>query len=54
MAQAALDRYFDTESRKTQLLQNTLKDVSGQSPQTLIPRPDDTLAALAAISGNSR
>lgn len=54
MAQAALDRYFDTESRKTQLLQNTLKDVSGQSPQTLVPRPDDTLAALAAIAGNSR
>lgn len=53
MAQAALDRYFDTQSRKTQLLQNTLKDVSGQSPQTLIPRPDDTLAALAAIAGNS-
>lgn len=54
MAQAALDRYFDTQSRKTQLLQNTLKDVSSQSPQTLIPRPDDTLAALAAIAGNSR
>ena len=54
LAQAALDRYFDLQSRKTQLLQNTLKEVSGQSPQTLIPRPDDTLAALAAISGNSR
>lgn len=54
LAQAALDRYFDLQSRKTQLLQGTLKEVSGQSPQTLIPRPDDTLAALAAISGNSR
>lgn len=54
VAQAALDRYFDSQSRKTQLLQNTLKEISGQSPQTLVPRPDDTLAALAAISGNSR
>ncbi|HEX5310319.1 uroporphyrinogen-III C-methyltransferase [Aquabacterium sp.] len=53
-AQNALSRYFDTDSRKTQLLQSTLKDISSQSPQTLIPRPDDTLAALAAVSGSSR
>lgn len=53
-AQSALSRYFDTDSRKTQLLQSTLKDISSQSPQTLIPRPDDTLAALAAVSGSSR
>ncbi len=53
-AQAALTRYFDTDSRKTQLLQSTLKDIASQSPQTLIPRPDDTLAALAAVSGSSR
>lgn len=53
-AQAALERYFDTDSKKTQLLQTTLDEVSGQSPQTLIPRPDDSLAALAAISGHSR
>lgn len=52
-AQGALSRYFDTDSRKTQLLQSTLKDISSQSPQTLIPRPDDTLAALAAVSGSS-
>lgn len=53
-AQAALERYFDTDSRKTQLLQSMLDEVSGQSPQTIIPRPDDSLAALAAISGHSR
>ena len=53
-AQAALERYFDTDSKKTHLLQTTLDEVSGQSPQTLIPRPDDSLAALAAISGHSR
>lgn len=54
VAQAALVRYFDTQSRKTQLLQGMLTEVASQSPQTLIPRPDDTLAALAAVAGNSR
>ncbi len=54
VAQAALIRYFDTQSRKTQLLQGMLTEVASQSPQTLIPRPDDTLAALAAVAGNSR
>lgn len=51
VAQAALAKYFDTQSRKTQLLQNLLTDVATQSPQTLVPRPDDTLASLAAIAG---
>ena len=51
VAQAALVKYFDTQSRKTQLLQSLLTDVAAQSPQTLIPRPDDTLATLAAIAG---
>jgi uroporphyrin-3 C-methyltransferase len=49
--QQALPRYFDTESRKTQLLQSMLAEVIGQGQQTLVPRPDDTLAALAAVSG---
>jgi uroporphyrin-3 C-methyltransferase len=51
VAQAALSKYFDTQSRKTQLLQNLLTDVATQSPQTQVPRPDDTLATLAAIAG---
>jgi len=51
VAQAALDKYFDTQSRKTQLLQSLLADVSAQSPQTQVPRPDDTLASLAALAG---
>ncbi len=51
VAQAALTKYFDTQSRKTQLLQSLLTDVATQSPQTLVPRPDDTLATLAAIAG---
>ncbi|HET8694236.1 MAG TPA: uroporphyrinogen-III C-methyltransferase [Aquabacterium sp.] len=54
IAQAALNRYFDTSSRKSQLLMSMLKEVSSQSPQTVIPRPDDTLAAIAAIAGTSR
>ncbi len=49
--QATLPRYFDTQSRKTQLLQSMLSDVAAQSQQTAVPRPDDTLAALAAVSG---
>lgn len=47
----AIPRYFDTESRKTQLLQSMVKDVIAQCQQTALPRPDDTLAALAAVSG---
>ncbi|WP_422838347.1 uroporphyrinogen-III C-methyltransferase [Aquabacterium sp.] len=47
----AIPRYFDTESRKTQLLQSMVKDVVAQCQQTALPRPDDTLAALAAVSG---
>jgi uroporphyrin-3 C-methyltransferase len=49
--QASLPRYFDTQSRKTQLLQSMLADVSAQAQQTTVPRPDDTLAALATVSG---
>jgi uroporphyrin-3 C-methyltransferase len=48
---AAIPRYFDMQSRNTQLLQSMLTDVSLQSQQTAVPRPDDSLAALAAISG---
>ncbi len=49
--QATVPRYFDMQSRKTQLLQSMLTDVAAQSQQTTVPRPDDTLAALAAVSG---
>lgn len=50
-AQAAIKRYFDPQSRKTQALQSLLADIASQSPQTQLPRPDDTLAALATLSG---
>ncbi|MFZ2298413.1 MAG: uroporphyrinogen-III C-methyltransferase [Aquabacterium sp.] len=48
--EATVPRYFDTDSRKTQLLRSMLVDVAKQSTQTTVPRPDDTLAALAAVS----
>src|SRR5690606_18465834 len=40
--QAAIPRYFDMQSRKTQLLQSMLTDVSLQSQQTTVPRPDES------------
>lgn len=49
-AQASIKRYFDPQSRKTQALQSLLADIATQSPQTQLPRPDDTLAALATLS----
>jgi uroporphyrin-3 C-methyltransferase len=52
--QEALPRYFDPSSRKTQLLQQMVAEVGAQSTQTAVPRPDDTLAALATVSGHSR
>lgn len=48
--QAAVTRYFDPESRKTQLLRSLLSEVIAQSPHTHIPKPDDTLAALTTLS----
>ncbi len=50
-AQQAIKRYFDVQSRRTQGLLSLLADIASQSPQTQLPRPDDTLAALATLSG---
>ncbi len=49
--QASLPRYFQLESRKTQLLMSMIDDVAAQTRQTTLPRPDDTLAALVTVSG---
>lgn len=46
-----LPRYFKAESSKTSLLASMIEDVAAQSRLTTIPRPDDTLAALALLSG---
>lgn len=51
LVERSLPRYFDAQSRKTQLLQSMVSDVIAQSQQTAVPRPDDTLAALAAVAG---
>lgn len=50
-AQNSVTRYFDAQSAKTRLVQNLLTEVTRQSPQSQVPRPDDTLAALTAVAG---
>ena len=49
-AQAALDRYFDRSSKRAQALSELLRSVSQQARQPGVPRPDDTLTALAAAA----
>ncbi len=49
-AQKALDRYFDRNARRTVLAAELLRQVAGQARETSVPRPDDTLAALAAAA----
>jgi uroporphyrin-3 C-methyltransferase len=49
-AQAALDRYFDRGSRRTVVAGELLKQVAAGARQVGLPRPDDTLAALAAAN----
>ena len=48
--QAALERYFDRSARRTQLATELVKQVAAQARQVSLPRPDDTLAALAAAA----
>ncbi len=49
-AQQALDRYFDRSSRRTGVAGDLLKQVAAGSRQVGLPRPEDTLAALAAAT----
>jgi len=49
-AQAALDRYFDRSSRRTVVTGDLLRQVAASARQVSLPRPDDTLAALAAAT----
>lgn len=48
---STLDRYFDGRSRKVATAAELLRQVQGQARQVNVPRPDDTLAALAAAGG---
>jgi uroporphyrin-3 C-methyltransferase len=47
-AQVALDRYFDHGSRRVVAMSDLLRQVGTQAKQVSFPRPDDTLAAIAA------
>lgn len=49
-AQGALERYFDPGSRRVQVAADLLKQVTAQARQVSLPRPDETLAALAAAA----
>lgn len=49
-SQQALDRYFDRNSKRTQLATELIHQVASQARQVGVPRPDDTLAALTAAS----
>ncbi len=46
--QGAIDSYFDRSARRTLTLAETVRSVAMQARQAGVPRPDDTLAALAA------
>jgi uroporphyrin-3 C-methyltransferase len=47
-AQTALDRYFDRASRRVVVTTDLVRQVAAQARQLSLPRPDETLAALAA------
>ena len=50
-AQGAIDRYFDGSVRRTQVAVELLRQVAQQARQVGVARPDETFAALAAVSG---
>ncbi len=47
---AALDRYFDRSARRTVLAMDALRQVAAQARVVVLPRPDATLAAIAAAT----
>lgn len=47
-AQASLERYFDRSSRRVVVSTELVRQVAGQSRQMSVPRPDETLASIAA------
>ena len=49
-ARSALEKYFETGSRKTQIASALLLEVHQQMQQMQLPRVDDTLAALATAA----
>jgi uroporphyrin-3 C-methyltransferase len=49
-AQSVLDRYFDRSSKRVVAASDALRQVSLQSRQSALPRPDETLAALTTAA----
>ena len=49
-ALSALDRYFDRSNKRVVATAELLRQVSAQARQVVVPRPDATLAAIAAVS----
>ena len=49
-AQSMIDRYFDRGSRRALAASELIRQVAQQSRQMVLPRPDDTLAALTAAA----
>jgi uroporphyrin-III C-methyltransferase len=49
-SQDVLERYFDRSSKRVQAVGETLRQVGAQSRQAVLPRPDETLSALAAAA----
>lgn len=49
-AQTALDRYFDRSTRRVALASEQLRQATGQARLVSVPRPDATLAAIAAAT----
>jgi uroporphyrin-3 C-methyltransferase len=47
---ASIDRYFDRSARRTQLATDLVRQVAAQAKHGGVPRPDDTLAAIAAAA----
>ncbi|MBI5258851.1 MAG: uroporphyrinogen-III C-methyltransferase [Burkholderiales bacterium] len=47
-AQTSLERYFDRSSRRVNASTELVRQVAGQARQLSVPRPDETLAAIAA------
>jgi len=47
--QIALERHFDRSSRRVNVMNELLRQVASQSRGVVVPRPDETLAALTAV-----
>ncbi len=50
-ALSALERYFDRSSRRVVNATELVRQVGLQARQVVVPRPDATLAAIAAVAG---